>query len=1029
MEIPDFLIGQISEGNVVLLLGSGASKGATNSKGEHPPDGKELGNILSNKFLGGKFNNSSLSQIAEYAISESSLTEVQEFIAELFRPFEPASFHLKICNFLWFGLATTNYDLVIEKAYQKVKKPLQSPVPFIENGDNVDRRLKAQENISFLKLHGCITRTTNEECPFILTIDQYITHKKGRSRLYSRLTEWAYEHPIIFVGHSLEDSDLRAIMLGLDVSLEKRPRYYVVVPKSDDIEIRSFERKRITVLTGTAEEFLDTLETKIKSPFRGLHISTEQSFPITERFIKKGIDLSANCKQFLHNDVDYVKSIISTEAITPSDFYKGFSGKWSAIEQDLDAPRKLTEIILLESFLVEESEHPLGVEHIRITAHAGAGKSVLLHRLAWDAARDYNKLCLFLHANGTVNASAIQELIELCGERIYLFVDNAADHVRELIELSDIIGKRGNNLTVILAERTNEWNVACEALNSLISSSYSLGYLSTKDIELLVALLEKHKSLGTLQNATPDERIEAFSERAGRQLLVALHEATLGKPFEEIVVDEYKNIVPAEAQQIYLTICILNRLDVAVRAGIISRLHGVPFSDFKARLFAPLEHIVHADYNKLIRDYEYSTRHPHIAEIVFERVLVQQDKKYDAYIQCLQALNIDYSADRKAFRGMLKAKTLMDLFSNHELIKTVYEIAKENAGNDPYVLHQLAIYEMKRPQGNLEKAADYLTSATKLAPYDLSIRHSKAELSVYLAERARTPLEKEKYLRDASAIVISIKNASVGNSYAYHTLVKIGLIRLKDSLDKVAGNLEQAVIVEIVKDIENVLFEGLQQFPSDPYLCAAESDLAKLLSDSDRAFKALEKAFESNLRNAFIALRLADCYQKNGDLPKAKATLKKAIDAKPGEKRLHYAYARLLLLFKDTTDEELMHHLRRAFTDGDNNYDAQLLYGRQLFLKGDISYKNIFRDLSGARINPELKIKLRYPIDKIFTGAVVRLESTFCFIARDGANDWIFAYKDNIDEKVWANLKFNIRVSFKIAFTIRGPCATDVNLE
>jgi hypothetical protein len=39
----------------------------------------------------------------------------------------------------------------------------------------------------YLKLHGCITRTTNESCPLILTTDQYIESMKGRSRIFEHL--------------------------------------------------------------------------------------------------------------------------------------------------------------------------------------------------------------------------------------------------------------------------------------------------------------------------------------------------------------------------------------------------------------------------------------------------------------------------------------------------------------------------------------------------------------------------------------------------------------------------------------------------------------------------------------------------------------------------------------------------------------------------------------------------------------------------------------------------------------------------
>ena len=88
----------------------------------------------------------------------------------------------------------------------------------------------------------------------------------------------------------------------------------------------------------------------------------------------------------------------------------------------------------------------------------------------------------------------------------------------------------------------------------------------------------------------------------------------------KILEHEFRNLIPDEAQRVYLTICLLNRLEVPVRAGIISRIHDIPFGDFKARLFKPLEHVVYDTFDARMRDNVYRARHPIIAEIVFELI-------------------------------------------------------------------------------------------------------------------------------------------------------------------------------------------------------------------------------------------------------------------------------------------------------------------------------------------------------------------------------------------------------------------------
>jgi hypothetical protein len=557
----------------------------------------------------------------------------------------------------------------------------------------------------------------------------------------------------------------------------------VVVPEFDGIQERFWETKKITPIRGTFGDFLKQLDSKIPRQFRGLAVRINRlSSPIAARFKTGAATLSPTCEQFLETDVEYVKAVMPTERVSPSNFYKGMNPGWSAIEQNLDVRRHLADTVLTDHFLINESEHRPSIEIILLKAHAGAGKSVLMRRLAWDAAHDYDLLALYLRPHGSLSALAIQELISLCKERVYIFVDNAADRTGEIQALIKNIGPEGKHVTLLLAERTNEWNVAGAVIAPYIHTVHELKYLSHKEVESLLFLLEQHRALGTLENQPPEARRNAFADRAGRQLLVALHEATLGKPFEDIIEDEFKGIIPIEAQRIYLTICTLNRLDVRVRAGIVSRIHNVPFTEFKERLFAPLEHVVQVEEDRAIRDFTYRARHPHIAQIVFDRILHSQEERYDLYSRCLRELNVDYSSDRSAFRQMVRGRTLIDLFPNHELARSVLGIAQRSVGEDAYLLHQMALYEMHRHNGSLHDASDLLSRALQVAHHGqaLPIKHSMAELRLQIAEVARTPLEREKYLIEASSLAQALKSGRAEEAYAHHTLVKIGLLRLRD---------------------------------------------------------------------------------------------------------------------------------------------------------------------------------------------------------------------------------------------------------
>ena len=128
--------------------------------------------------------------------------------------------------------------------------------------------------------------------------------------------------------------------------------------------------------------------------------------------------------------------------------------------------------------------------------------------------------------------------------------------------------------------------------------------------------------------------------------------------------------------------------------------------------------------------------------------------------------------------------------------------------------------------------------------------------------------------------------------------------------------------------------------------------------------------------------------------------------------------------------DQIEYHLQRSFTSGDANYDAQLLYARQIYVKGDVNgAKERFRTLGTAKVGPDIRNRMRYPLDGWFSGQVVRLEATYCFVTRDGIGDWVFAHRSEVDTALWTTLGMGSRVRFHITFTMKGPAAADLAAE
>ena len=1031
MNLPSALVSQVKEGKVVVLLGSGASLDSTAEHGGPPPSSEQLAALLASKFLSPSHSKHDLMTVAELAISETSLPTVQDYIASLLSDLKPSPGHRLLPTFRWRGLATTNYDRLIEVAYEHDRGRAQNLSPVISDADNMDDALRGRDRLVLLKLHGCVSRTRDERVPFILTPDQYITHRRHRNNLFRTLKEWGADSTLVAIGHSLRDPDLRQILLELEELGDSRPRHYVVGPDFTDEEERLWGSRRITAIRGTFSEFLTELDSQIPSPLR--RVPTPHDEHPLERLL--GHTLSEDTREYLGSGADFVHSAMNVGGVQPSDFYRGMSPDWAAIEQGLDVRRRLVDTLLYDVVLTDESDRQSRVEFFVIRAEAGAGKTICLQRVAWEAATDAERLCLFVGRLGYLDFDAVAEIAESSSDRLFVFVDNAAENVAPLDQFLRRARRDDLPITVVSAERQNEWNIYCERLEEHLTAHYRLHYLNEEEIRVLIRLLETHRSLGYLAELDEEQRMQQFTQRAGRQLLVALLEATRGQSFEEILVDEYDRIVPESARSLYLSVCVLNRLDIPVRAGLISRVHGIPFSEFRDQLFAPLEHVVRVREDKKIGDYVYLARHPLIAQVVFDRILTSRDRRFDEYLRLVTSLNLSYSTDMAAFRRMIRGRVILDLFPDHDDATAIFNAALDIAPSDVHVLHQRGIYEMRRPNGNLAGAHDLLREAARLSPQDLTIVHSLAELERRRGELAINEVQRRRHRDEAVRLARTLRTDAVQGPYGYHTILKTKM----DDLREVLGRSDDgaADIDRTIQDIEETLAASRQRFPEDEYILAAEAEFAGILRDDERARLALERAFQRNNRSPYIASRLARVLQESGQVEDAVGVLEAAVEANSGNQQLNYAYAQMLRQAGRDTPDTMIHHLRRAFVPGDRNYEAQFWYACYLYMKDTpdtvIEARNIFRTLWSGSMPYRTKSRVRAHFTAAdgtrvsFAGFVRRREDRHGWIQRDGAGDSVMVRSDDIDAGAWEALKERQRVRFEIGFSFGGPVAVSVS--
>ena len=1018
------------------FLGAGALVGAT-LDGETVPLGNELRDILCDKFLEGNYKNESLQYVSDLCISDTGSIAVQRFIAKLFSGLAIADFHSKIPEFIWRAIFTTNYDRLIEIAYEKNANRLQQLSKIYSSEDTLDEFTQTNDSVPLLKLHGCVTNTNSEQLPLILTVDQYNDSLKGKRKgLFKYLYEQALSQPIIFVGHSLQDANIRAVLMDVHSEAPNHQRHYLLKPGAQPVEKNFYSEKKISTLDYTFEAFINELDSRISGVTRSLKLITPpKRLAVESRFLTR-IRGSVDLARFLTDSCEFVSNSCTYDGGSPQLFYQGVDLGWYAVSENLAIERTISERIQNVAVESAENERTSNVELHVLKGEAGSGKTVVLRQLAWKLRNSSVGIFLWVINGAKIDINAVKELNEKTGERVFLLWDNAADNSIKIAEFYRQALKFSAKVSVITAERYNEWNSKCNDLDEIAEEVYELRYLGKAEIEQLVRKLEEHKCLGpNLETKTFDQRVEAFETHFGRQLLVALYEVTKGESFEDIIFDEYSEILPRTAQQIYLTVCTLNRIRVPVRAGLISRIHGINFKDFEARFLSPLEKIVLVGGRERF-DYHYTARHSEIAEIVFQRALTNPTDRYNEYIRILKKLNPSYESDRASFRALVRARSLRDLFQSHEDIRSIYQTAMESIAEDHYLLQQMAIYEMSRENGNLIDAHTMLNKAIEIAPFDRSLVHSLYSNWRERANRTDDLEEKTKYRREAKAQL----NRSVvkwgSNELTAYSLTQLALDDLIDSLNSEATS--ERVIDECIRSVESHLIELSRAHPSTGNAALLEAKFASAINDSDRARSALERSFQDNNRDPYIASRLSNLYMCAGNTGKAKNVLLQAIERNANNQKLQFRYAEFLRTTSSSNIDLLVYHYKRSYTPGDRNYQAQFWYARFLYESERAVDRDraldIFRKLRRVNVSHQEKIKIRDFIGgkerpTLFRGELASKKPGYAFIKLDGDGSAIFFHPANAEDDLWEAMKNGDRLAFNIAFSFSGVSACSVGPE
>ena len=959
-----------------------------------------------------------LSEVAALIDAEAGRKTLNDWIVRRLSHLTPSAALHALPAFRWHAIYTVNFDTLVEQAYAATTSPLQQLRPIYSNRDRItglDR-----DTVPLYKLHGCVSRPNSDEGRLVLTQDDFARVEESRKRLFNRLLDSLVDLPVLYVGFARADPDFARVLAEVDKAvsgLVDLSRSYALQPRFVDAEAKRAEMKKVTLLDLGAQDFFQQLSTAIPEPAR-LPTASESPIPVS-RLTARRPGASNSILRALVDDFEILDDRLLDERPDAELFFKGSQPSWGDIAAGFDAERDLLDP-LLEAALVDTDIDSATVNLVFLHSEAGGGKTTLLRRAGAELATTWDAVVLSLQPFGELELLNVERLASALDERVYILVDDASRLSGELRNFVSAATRARMKVTIVAAARTNEWRESQDARLLTPQAEFEIGPLTSGEIDHILDVLEEHDQLFHLKDADRPTQRKAFEERADKQLLVALREATEGKHFDEIVVDEYERIPGDDARRAYLYVAALHRFGLLTRAAVLHRALAVPLADLGARVFAPAAKIILAQDISDDPEPYYRTRHPLIAEIVFDRMAPSERERLDYYISIIRELDLGYASDADTYRRLsrsLNRYLLRDFESSSHKREIMQEIEALDP-SDAYVQQHAAMMELAL--GNLKAAGAHIARAISARPHDTAIRDTEGRILLAAAEQETSLPRKRAKLAEAETIFTRNISRRPGEPYGYRHLAETYWLKMEAEPD-------ESKKAQVLALAYHSLEEGLDNAIDTPMLVQYLAELENRLGNRSEARMLLDGALKGrpgDVRMRLLAARLASL-DKDSDAQIAQ--LRAGLSVSPDAWELHFALAQVLARMQPADIDEVTRHFRSAVLAPVRRYRPRLAYAAWLFSLG--RYEDAdeqFAQLEQVEVSSRERREPRtFPFLDVpgrHEGRITRLSYHNGHVEYDGGATRLFFRRDDTPSR-GAGIRPGALASYEVSFNLKGPVA------
>lgn len=790
-------LSQMSRGELILFTGAGFSLAASNRKGTTLPSVNDLrGTLWEIAFPNEPLDStSSLADIFEVALKRAG-NRTGQILKDLLSVNENK---LPQCYKVWFSLPWARiYTLNIDDLDEAIQRIYDLPRPIQTVSALKDSFPTDLGSLLSIHLNGRL-----QDFPDVTFSQRQYGERTARpDAWYHHLVTDISGHPVLFVGTQLDEAPLwQQIELrrgrGREAR-ELRPGSYLVMPSISVARRAMLEDYNVQFVPMTQEQFASEILQKITT-------EKQQGFEaITDRRATRSKE----------NALQNLSELRNRPSTATGEYLLGREPVWSDILSGTAVKREFETNLKAH---ISDSH----AQAIIITGTAGSGKSTTVMRLALEY-QAQGKNVFWLNMDTDFKLPGVRNDIRQSKADVLVIddVDNFGNHTGPFI--ANLVTDNPD-LVVIASMRSTRYHKLEieEALSGLPMLAYPVPHLEDSDINLLLDALTNAGRLGQLRKLTRMQQEAVFRDSSGRQLLVAMIEATSGEKFEEKISRECREL-GNESGLIYSVVAIATKLRSYLTRDEILLAMGDSSNASMNRIQSLIKQhlLVEIEGNKI------RLRHRVIADhaLTYYKASGQLGEPLKGLLWAMSTkVYPELSRQAREFRLLIKLMShgfMVKLTSDSNIPRQAYSAIEGLLDWDYHYYLQRGSYEVER--GDINLAKNFLEQARALSPTDHMVQTEWAYMSLKRAalntSKAGAGDQADEAIRELED---AIEKRGKIDFYPYHVLGSQGLRWVRSAL--ISKEEKAQLLSRLLKHVR----QGVKFHPKRPELRQLAYDVEK----------------------------------------------------------------------------------------------------------------------------------------------------------------------------------------------------------